>query len=248
VTASAGVAPFVLPPLRQEAVAVVRWVLLGASAGALAGLLIGGVGGRLAMFVLRLTSSDSVRGLTSDDGFEIGRFSGETLFLLGITTILGGVAGIVYVAARTLVPRGLRVVSWAAVGGVVGGAQLVDADGIDFRLLGPRWLAILMFVAIPTAAAAAMAVWVERWSDHWWWSDRRRTTLAALPATVLLLIPPLPAAVAVVAGLVVVAGRVRTFRDLPSRTPIHIAVGIALLAVVTVGVLALVNDIREIIG
>jgi hypothetical protein len=105
-----------------------------------------------------------------------------------------------------------------------------------------------MFVAIPTAAAAVMAVWVERWSDHWWWSDRRRTILAALPATVLLLIPPLPAAVAVVAGLVVVAGRVRTFRDLPSRTPIHIAVGIALLAVVTVGVLALVNDIREIIG
>jgi hypothetical protein len=126
-----------MPPLRQEVVAVVRWVLLGAGAGGLAGLLIGGVGGRLAMFVLRLTSSDSVRGLESDDGFIIGRFSGETLFLLGLTTVLGAVAGVAYLAARAFVPRRLRTVSWAAIGGVIGGAQLVHADGIDFTLLGP---------------------------------------------------------------------------------------------------------------
>jgi hypothetical protein len=161
---------------------------------------------------------------------------------------LGAVAGVAYVAARALVPRRLGVVEWATVGGVIGGAQLVDADGIDFTLLEPRWLAIVMFVAIPTAAAAAMAVWVEHWSDSWWWSDRRRTIIAALPAAVVVLLPPLLAAVVVVSGLVIVAGRVPTLRDLPSRPPIQIAAAIALVAVVTVGVIALINDIREIIG
>ena len=49
-----------------------RWILLGAGAGAISGALIGGVGGRIAMLVLRLTSSDLLRGAITDDGFEIG--------------------------------------------------------------------------------------------------------------------------------------------------------------------------------
>ena len=54
--------------LRQTA----WWILVGTAAGAIAGLLIGGIGGRLAMLLLRLTSDEIVLGLTSDDGFEIG--------------------------------------------------------------------------------------------------------------------------------------------------------------------------------
>jgi hypothetical protein len=41
----------------------------GVSSGSVAGLLIGGVGGRLAMFVLRLTSDPALRGAKTDDGF-----------------------------------------------------------------------------------------------------------------------------------------------------------------------------------
>jgi hypothetical protein len=41
--------------------------------GALVGGIVGGLGGRLAMRILFLTSGDPVKGLISDDGFEIGR-------------------------------------------------------------------------------------------------------------------------------------------------------------------------------
>ena len=61
----------------------------GVSSGFITGLLIGGVGGRLAMFLLRLTSDPALRGRQTDDGFTIGVFSTETLFLLGVTAGLG---------------------------------------------------------------------------------------------------------------------------------------------------------------
>jgi hypothetical protein len=65
----------------------------GVSAGFISGLLIGGVGGRLAMFLLRLTSDPALRGAQTDDGFTIGVFSTETLFLLGVTAGLGILGG-----------------------------------------------------------------------------------------------------------------------------------------------------------
>jgi hypothetical protein len=40
------------------------------------------VGGRLAMLLLRLTSDPVLRGVSTDDGFTIGRFSAQTIFLL----------------------------------------------------------------------------------------------------------------------------------------------------------------------
>jgi hypothetical protein len=61
----------------------------GILAGLLCGGLIGGVGGRLAMFILRLTSSDSLHGVETDDGFTIGSFTGATVFLVIATAFLG---------------------------------------------------------------------------------------------------------------------------------------------------------------
>lgn len=46
---------------RQDLKTIVFWISLGSAAGGLGGLLVGGIGGRLAMLVLRLTSNDSVR-------------------------------------------------------------------------------------------------------------------------------------------------------------------------------------------
>ena len=42
-------------------------------AGIACGVVVVGLGSRLAMLMLRLTSPQRVRGVTSDDGFEIGR-------------------------------------------------------------------------------------------------------------------------------------------------------------------------------
>jgi len=52
-----------------------RGAVYTALAGGIAGFVWGGVGGRVAMRIVFLTSDDTVRGVISDDGFEIGRIS-----------------------------------------------------------------------------------------------------------------------------------------------------------------------------
>ena len=44
------------------------------------------------MLLLRLTSDPALRGTQTDDGFTIGVFSTQTLFLLGVTAGLGSSA------------------------------------------------------------------------------------------------------------------------------------------------------------
>src|SRR5438477_13049491 len=54
--------------------------------------------------VLRLTSDASMHGVSTDDGFTIGRVSLETLFLLGVTAGLGIAGGLFYLVVRRLDP------------------------------------------------------------------------------------------------------------------------------------------------
>jgi hypothetical protein len=153
--------PLALPPAtagaRADAGFLLRWTLLGTAAGGVAGLLVGGVGGRLAMLLLRLTSPDLVVGVQSDDGFTIGRVSFSTIFLLLVTGAIGALGGIAYVALRGFVPSRLRVAVWTIVSGAVGGAVILHADGVDFRLLEPSWLACALFVVIPAGGGAVTA-------------------------------------------------------------------------------------------
>ncbi len=131
----------------------------------MAGLVWGGVGGRVAMRIIFLTSDERVRGLTSDDGFEIGRISGDTIFLLIAASIGGAIAGLVYGLVRMLL-RGPR---WlVAIGGGVafaagaGGGAIVNAEGIDFRVLEPLWLAVGLFLLIPGAWGVTVVLLTER--------------------------------------------------------------------------------------
>ena len=132
--------------------------------GAAAGLVWGGIGGRIAMRVVFLTSNEHVRGVTSDDGFEIGTFSGATMFLLIVTTILGGMAGF-GVGIIRMVTSGP---TWAVAIGIslaaasFGGASIVHTDGVDFRLLDPLWLTVGLFVLIPGLWGATVVVVTER--------------------------------------------------------------------------------------
>lgn len=130
--------------------------------GFLTGLIVGGVGGRVAMLVLRLTSDPSVHGLETDDGFTIGVVSGETGFLVTATAFLGVAGALVYLAFRPWIPSRMRPWISGIVAGVVGGAVVIRSDGIDFTLLSPIWLAVAMFVALPAAYGFVLAVLVER--------------------------------------------------------------------------------------
>lgn len=136
---------------------------VGAAAGAIVGLLVGGIGGRLVMLLLRITSPEFVDGMLSDDGFEIGVVTTDTFQLLAAMAVLGAVNGALYVALRTSIPGRARAVIWPLFAVAAGGANVVHADGVDFQLLEPAWLAIASFLVLLGGAALVVVLLVERW-------------------------------------------------------------------------------------
>lgn len=138
------------------------WLALGAGMGALAGLVVGGIGGRVLMLVLRVQTPDA-SGVTSDAGFTIGRFTlAGSLALAVVTAALGAVAGVAYVLLRTGLPRVARIPLATALAGVLGGVLFLDPDGLDLRILEPLGLAVAGFIALPALAGLLTAGLVER--------------------------------------------------------------------------------------
>ena len=150
------------PSFGSSALSAATFLSRGLCWGLVAGAAIGGVGGRLAMLVLRLTSDDSVRGAESDDGFVIGRFSSETIFLVVLAALLGAIGGLVYLLVREWLPRNWRAVAFGVLCATVVGSSIISPDGVDFTVLSPLWLAVVMFVLIPAAYGVAASVLVER--------------------------------------------------------------------------------------
>lgn len=177
-------------------------------AGAVLGLLVGGVGGRLAMMLLARLNPEFT-GTTSDDGFTIGQLTADTLDLLMVTTLLGVLGGGVYFALRGLMvgPRWFQVLSISVGPAIVVGGMLVHRDGVDF-MLEPAGLAIAMFVAIPGVYAALLALLAERWltSGGWFMSAPVLTALSPL----LLWLPLAPLLAVLLLGLAAHQGLRRT--------------------------------------
>jgi hypothetical protein len=135
---------------------------LVATAGLGLGILVGGVLGRVAMFLL-VRASPGADGVVSDDGFEMGRFTvSGSLHLLVVGGFLGIVGAAVYAAVRWLQLPGLgwRVAATAVCAGIGVGALLVHRDGVDFTVL-PAGPAIATFVAVPAVYGALLALVVE---------------------------------------------------------------------------------------
>jgi hypothetical protein len=135
------------------------------AAGALVGLVVGGLGGRLAMSALAALNPTAA-GLTSDDGFVIGQVTlSGTLNLMLAGTMLGVLGAAIYTVLRPLMigPAWFRLLSIGLGPAVVVGDRLVHVDGVDFAILDPVWLAIALFVLIPGVYAVALSLLAERW-------------------------------------------------------------------------------------
>jgi hypothetical protein len=243
--------PLALPPRGADFMSSVafiwRWLLLGGAAGAVSGFLVGGVGGRLAMFVLRLTSSDSVRGVESDDGFTIGKFSVQTVFLLGLATVLGLLVGITSVALRSQLPGRVGAAAIVLAGGTLGASTIIKPGGTDFTRLGPLPLVCALFTAIPLGGAA-LTVWlIGRW-QRWWWRNPRRTAIACAP-WILALPSFFVSAPAILVTVVVAACALRVpFARAALTNRIGQAAATVLTATIIVyASIALVGDLVEIL-
>jgi hypothetical protein len=106
------------------------------------------------------------KGVISDDGFEMGRISlGGTSQLLLTTLQFGLVAALIYLALRTLAfgPAWFRIASLTVGGTVVFGAILIDDSGVDFTLLDPDLLPVILFLAIPLVYVPVAALLTEHW-------------------------------------------------------------------------------------
>jgi hypothetical protein len=218
-------------------------------AGVPVGILVGGVASRLAMLLLRVTSSDHVRGVESDDGFIIGRFTlGGSYALIQIGAFVGVVGAVLYLLIRRwlLGPTWFRCLTIGLGCGAVVGSMLLHADGIDFRALEPRWLAMSVFVAVPALFGVAIGPVVER------------VERASMPAgwrqfvgpAVALAIGPAAIIATLLAAPVVFVYAALQFERTDSDRPVHAAVALlvrsAWLVVAMIGLVALIGDIQAI--
>ena len=238
-------------PDRRLARAVAEELRILVIAGVATGVLVIGVGSRLAMMLLRVTSGAPVHRLKSDDGFIIGRFtlSGSyNLLLLGATAGVIGAGAYQWVRPWLLGPPWLRSVSLALGSGAVVGSMLVHSDGIDFRVLRPTWLAIALFVALPAAFAAAIGRAVDA-VDRTASQTRRGAKRFIVPAAAAVMFPlalfPLAFAVPVLIFWVGVRNQ-PGFRRLVERRAFRFAARTAWLGVAVVGLAALLGDISDV--
>jgi hypothetical protein len=136
----------------------VRYVLSALAVALATGVVCVGGLSRLAMALLA-SRNPQAEGRTSDDGFEMGRvtFGGSAnLVVLGL--MVGVVGWLVYLVARPLLfgPAWFRWFCLSVPPGVVVASMVVHPEGVDFTVLGPLWLTVGLFVAVPAVYGPLM--------------------------------------------------------------------------------------------
>lgn len=152
------------PGRARDAVSLARTLSVAALAGAAGGFVVGGVLGRLGMRLLAVTSPYAHGGLTDDQAI-VGEITlaGTANLVLAVTS-LGALAGLVYVLVRRVLPRSGRgrALGFAVFTGSIGGALVVhDHPSFDYTVLGPAWLTVSMFVALPVLFGLLTAALIE---------------------------------------------------------------------------------------
>lgn len=129
----------------------VRYVLTALPVAVAAGVFCVGVLSRLAMSLLA-SRNPQAHGRTTDDGFEMGVVTLDGSANLAVVGIAVGVVGwLTYLVARPLLfgPAWFRWFCLSVPPAVVAASLVVHPDGVDFTVLGPLWLTVGLFVAVP---------------------------------------------------------------------------------------------------
>ena len=185
------------PGLRSLA----RYLALTAAAGAAAGVLAAGAGGRLIMRLLALTSPEAEGSLTEAEQI-VGEISvdGTLAFLAFAGLSAGLITAMLYVLLRPILPPGRK-------GGAMLGAvalllvgtriEPLRPDNFDFNIVGPTWLSVLSFTALAVFQGMVTVALAARIPG-----PRRLTAResagghVALAVLVLVTLPPFVVAVA----------------------------------------------------
>lgn len=186
------------------------WYLtLAVVSGVGSGVLIAGAGGRLVMRLLAATAGDTAQGRVTEAEEVVGRVSaGGTIgFIIFVALFFGLATGTLYLLMRRWLPAG-------RLGGLVYGlfllvllATRIDplrADNPDFDIVGPGWVAVVVFGALVVVHGMLVSAIAGRYSSTLpLISKERRATAAYAP--LLILLPAAAAAVfLLLVGVVVV--------------------------------------------
>lgn len=199
-------------PVWRRLAEQVRQICAVLGAGFVGGFLGFGLGGRLMMRLLAVTSPDAQGRLTEADEI-VGEVSGGgTMFLIFLLTFVGVVGALALHLLRPLLPS--RTLAAGAVVGAIGGgvmirpSELLNPENRDFAILEPTWLAVLLCVGVVAVGALATAVLVDRWVPRWPAPAFSVRGIAGLTPLVVCIAPPIAIATAVVVGArTVFAGR-----------------------------------------
>lgn len=137
-----------------------RWIAVRGLAGATAGLLVLGFGGRLVMFTSRLLHPDAV-GRITENGNRVGDFTvGGTFGLVLFGGLLSGlVAGVVWAFVKEWIPDNPVLVGVGTV--AIGGFALVEADNPDFVILVDPRIDLLLLLGLLFIFGLAL-IWSDR--------------------------------------------------------------------------------------
>jgi len=196
----------------------------GNVAGFVAGLIAGGVGSRLAMRILALTSPDAQGALTEAQEV-VGEISlGGTAFLLVVGALLGIGGGLAYVALRRWLPKRATGLVLGLLALAVSGRVLVDPDNIDFVILDPASLGIAMFAALPILFGVLVVPLQTKLEPFF---TKRRSRLATILILIAGLLPlviggPLAVALVILVATGFLLARSRTVRDVWATSTVDI--------------------------
>jgi hypothetical protein len=236
-------------PVRAHVVETIRLLVV---AGIPYGALVAGLGSRLCMLVLRVTSSDQVIGLRSDDDFVIGKFTiagTYNLMVLGAGLGVVGVGAYLLVAPRLLGPTWFRHLTVGLASGAVVGAMVIHPGGVDFTRLTPSQVGVSLFVWLPIVFGMFVGPTVTSVASPTSFTRRGRRRWVTPVAAVAFFPPTLPlviAAAAVVTVAVTIASTAPLDRLRRTQTYVH-ATRAAWLIVAVAGLAALVDDVRLIL-
>lgn len=185
----------------KEGLRIVNASLAG---GIVGGVLVAGLGGRLLMRVIAATSDSRAQGRLTEADQVVGDVSADgTIFLVVFVGVFAGSIGaMAYTLLRSLLPQ-RGAVAGLLIAGIIGGilarpSDLLNPDSIDFRILGPKWLAALMVITLVALFGATSGALIDTFVRIWpqpAWTGRGLAGLIPL----IVLVVPSPLAIGAVA-------------------------------------------------
>ena len=214
----------------------VRTLAVAVSAGAIAGVLVPGLGGRLVMRILGAASGRAAQGSATEAEEIVGEITTSgTLGVIIFVGLLGGVfAALVFVVVGRWLPATAGragAITGVLLLGSIGVGDAMSPDNRDFAILRPIWLAVTLIVGLALLFGVTFTALVARLDAGMPTLSRRPSSIASHAGLIVFAFPVLfVGAAAYVAGRAVLRGRLA----LVFATPIAQRVGHTILGAATV--------------